>query len=869
MKIPKPYIAVLFNFNKEKLSTDIIYFHVSGKKDKKAVSHCRLQFIYEKNLLRVYKYLKLGRNTVKYIRPKEATEDLKNASYLVVDKSDLPFNQKGFIEYFNTFKIKKPKVANICRYCLNKQRWTELGEEDNVLFKGKSICKLCIRRELITEIKRTSINFSAGIIKFYEQQARRKGSLDEVLNSITLGVESNINDKESTLFDIIRASEPDISLKVEDLKTIPSRFKDLLIKEGVKNFLPAQKLALESGLLEKKDLLIVAGTSSGKTLIGELAGITNLIKEKKRFIYLSPLVALTNQKYEHFRKRYRKISFKTSIKVGMSRIVTDIEKPIVDGSLQSDIIVATYEALDFVLRDGRAKELGNVGTICIDEIQMLMAKERGFRLNGLITRLKALFPRAQFIYLSATIGNPKELAEELNSTPVIYTDRPIPLERHVILTDSEEQRINFLVDLCRKEERIKSSMGYKGQTLVFTNSRKGCEKIANLLTKKGVRATHYHAGLTYSQRKKIESKFETGAFSTVVTTIALGAGVDFPASLVIFENLAMGVEWLTVAEFHQMLGRAGRFGFHDKGKVYLLVEPGRKIYSRQDLTEEQIAFKLLTQPIEPVEPVLDTIEEQEEVLAIINAVSKVKIDSRDKMIFSNLLGRTNKLSDIVKNLVKMEMLEFKDKTIYPTKLGKATSLSFLAPPFALRLVQEIKRRQKNIKSEDLVLDLAVSIRPFTAAYLSSRLQAEVERLLKSTISTSVFSGAILDLYSGESWGIDRKPSSFILDTFSKWTKEIFVCDCPEKPFCDCGEKTFSKIIVNYRLNGYNPTRISTEIRKNLNIQVYPGDIYSWLDQIVHSLEAVKRLSSVLKEVEIEKTSKNIGKRIENPKNQEL
>lgn len=48
MKIPKPYIAVLFNFNKEKLSTDIIYFYISGKKDKKAVAHCRLQFIYEK-----------------------------------------------------------------------------------------------------------------------------------------------------------------------------------------------------------------------------------------------------------------------------------------------------------------------------------------------------------------------------------------------------------------------------------------------------------------------------------------------------------------------------------------------------------------------------------------------------------------------------------------------------------------------------------------------------------------------------------------------------------------------------------------------------------------------------------------------------
>jgi len=42
-----------------------------------------------------------------------------------------------------------------------------------------------------------------------------------------------------------------------------------------------------------------------------------------------------------------------------------------------------------------------------------------------------------------------------------------------------------------------------------------------------------------------------------VTTAALGAGVDFPASQVIFDSLAMGIEWLTVQEFHQMSGRSG------------------------------------------------------------------------------------------------------------------------------------------------------------------------------------------------------------------------------------------------------------------------------------------------------------------------
>jgi len=42
----------------------------------------------------------------------------------------------------------------------------------------------------------------------------------------------------------------------------------------------------------------------------------------------------------------------------------------------------------------------------------------------------------------------------------------------------------------------------------------------------------------------------------VVTTAALAAGVDFPASQVIFESLTMGREWLSVSEFQQMQGRA-------------------------------------------------------------------------------------------------------------------------------------------------------------------------------------------------------------------------------------------------------------------------------------------------------------------------
>ncbi|MHA1779020.1 MAG: DUF5814 domain-containing protein, partial [Candidatus Heimdallarchaeaceae archaeon] len=350
---------------------------------------------------------------------------------------------------------------------------------------------------------------------------------------------------------------------------------------------------------------------------------------------------------------------------------------------------------------------------------------------------------------------------------------------------------------------------------------------------------------------------------TIVTTIALGAGVDFPASLVIFENLAMGSKWLTVAEFHQMLGRAGRLGYHDKGKVYMLVEPGRKIYVGQAETEEEVAFALLTHPIEPVEPFLDTIQEEEEILAIVVAKRRVQI-SKDKQIFTYLLGRSTPVSEIMRSLKKLDMITVQDKTIYPTELGKAVSLSFLSPAYALRLVQAIERSRKKGYDEDFALSLAVEIEPFRSAHLAPKIHGDIERAIRSTISTNIFSGAILDLYSGNGWG-RSKPSSLVLDTFSKWAKTIFLCKCPEKPFCSCGEKEFSKIIIKLRRKGLTPTQICTAVRKEYNILLYPGDIYSWLDSVVHHLEAIERLANVLKEEKLKKISKVWTKAIEQPK----
>ncbi|MHA1222697.1 MAG: hypothetical protein ACTSP3_05480, partial [Candidatus Heimdallarchaeaceae archaeon] len=140
MRLHKPYFAVLFNWNKQKLSTDIVYFHIQNKKNTKFLMHTRLQFIYEKKFLRVYKYLKLGKSSNLYFKPRTATEHLREAEYLVIPDFDLPFDKNSFLEYCSTFKISKPKVAKVCSYCLNvRNKWTTL-EDDSIFYKGKRIC---------------------------------------------------------------------------------------------------------------------------------------------------------------------------------------------------------------------------------------------------------------------------------------------------------------------------------------------------------------------------------------------------------------------------------------------------------------------------------------------------------------------------------------------------------------------------------------------------------------------------------------------------------------------------------------------------------------------------------------------------------
>jgi helicase len=534
-----------------------------------------------------------------------------------------------------------------------------------------------------------------------------------------------------------------------------------------------------------------------------------------------------------------------AIKVGMSRIKAREEIRLPDDDINdADIIVGTYEGIDFLLRSGKSDLLKNLGTVVIDEIHTLDDEERGPRLNGLIKRLKNLFPDLQLIGLSATVQNPQEIAGEFGLKLVEYEKRPVPLERHLVFTRSEEEKRSLMTRFARQEFKNKSKKGFHGQTIIFTNSRRKTHLIADYLTRNRVNASAYHAGLSYAQKERIEKAFSRQELSVVVTTAALAAGVDFPASQVIFETLTMGNKWITPNEFSQMLGRAGRPSYHDRGIVYLLPEIG---LNYDEETEEVKAIQLLESDVDPVNVAYSEEDTLEQILADVCAGS-----IKEKSDISTLYKGINVPLALDYALNTIESYGFVKENhgkIEPTPYGKAVAMSFLKSEEAEYISRHLKKSKKSKTNKskrpsERPLEIALALEPFESAYLSARLHRQLSTVLKANFSTRLFADSTLDIIStGENLvKLDPNFQEAVLNI----QMDFLSCRCKDRPFCNCLQRELSSLIVKERLKKKDPVDITRKLLREYQIHAYPGDIFSWLDALIRTLEAVKRISKAFK-----------------------
>jgi len=627
--------------------------------------------------------LRLKQGTSEEPRPPDLFVELaRRAGRIRISQQTSPAMRDRLRELLDAYQL-EAKVVRTCRYCAGEGNYSPITSETAIEADGEYICPDCARAELDREL---AYHGEVG------------GNARDRLSELLLEVQNLTRVKNLLKGDL----DPDltkfdeISATVDEVDPVP--VSSLSLHPGIQNhlegrfdtLLPVQSLAVEHGATEGKDQLVVSATATGKTLIGEMAGLDRVLNGKGKMLFLVPLVALANQKYESFQDRYGDM-VDVSLRVGASRINDDGDR----FDPGADVIVGTYEGIDHALRTG--KDLGNIGTVVIDEVHTLGEGERGHRLDGLISRLKYYCGDlsanksengTQWIYLSATVGNAGQLADQLRAQLIEFEERPVPIERHVTFADGRE-KVRVENKLVRRAFDTKSSKGYRGQTIVFTNSRRRCHEISRKLE---YDSAPYHAGLDHGRRKKVERMFADQDLAAVVTTAALAAGVDFPASQVVFDSLAMGIEWLTVQEFHQMLGRAGRPDYHDKGTVYVLVEPDCSYHNSQEMTEDEVAFKLLKGEMEPVITRYDEGAAVEETLANVTVAGKHAKRLNDRMV-----GEVP-TKHAVGKLLEYEFID----GLQPTPLGRAVTRHFLSPDEAFLMLDGIR---KGLDPYDVVADM--------------------------------------------------------------------------------------------------------------------------------------------------------------------
>lgn len=210
---------------------------------------------------------------------------------------------------------------------------------------------------------------------------------------------------------------------------LPKESQEVLQREGIKEFRPSQKKALDAGLLEGQNLLICTPTASGKTLIAEMAAMNKILSGQGKAIYIVPLIALASEKYKEFKRKWGHLC-----KVALSSGDLDTTDPYLS---DYDLIICTSEKLDSLIRH-HSPWLSQVRVIIIDEIHLLNDYSRGPTLEVLITIVKKLLKQCQIIGLSATIGNPEELADWLGANLVEDNWRPVPLRKGTLFGNELE-----------------------------------------------------------------------------------------------------------------------------------------------------------------------------------------------------------------------------------------------------------------------------------------------------------------------------------------------------------------------------------------------------------------------------------------------
>jgi ATP-dependent DNA helicase RecQ len=307
-----------------------------------------------------------------------------------------------------------------------------------------------------------------------------------------------------------------------------------------------------ASVLSRRDTLGVLPTGGGKSLCYQVPalvfpGLT---------IVISPLISLMKDQVDRLRQRGVSATLLNSTLGGgeVSRRLSDVAL----GKIKLLYVAPErFEALDLQ----RALRAQPIAMLAVDEAHCISEWGHDFRPS---------FRRIASVSRSLEIS--QTVALTATATPNVRMDIARQLGMRspkVIVGGFDRTNLSYAVRRCGTDEDkdrtlLRELKTNTGAAVVYASTRATVERVAKLLTRGGVRAVPYHAGLDDAHRHEVQETFMSGTVDTIVATNAFGMGIDKPNVRLVMHYAMPG----TLEAYYQEAGRAGRDG--NPGRCVLL-----------------------------------------------------------------------------------------------------------------------------------------------------------------------------------------------------------------------------------------------------------------------------------------------------------
>lgn len=359
-----------------------------------------------------------------------------------------------------------------------------------------------------------------------------------------------------------------------DSSTTLEAFLDYVAERKLSLY-PAQEAAILE-IFEGNHVVLNTPTGSGKSLVG-LAACFRAMADRQFAFYTAPIKALVSEKF------FELCHILGAKNVGMMTGDATVNR-------DAPIICCTAEILsNLALREGETAE---ADWVIMDEFHYYADKERGVAWQLPLLTL----PQSRFVLMSATFGNPEYFCGELErltgrKASLVQSDqRPVPLDwrysekplQETILSLCESKRTPVYV--VHPSQRAASEEAQNLMSLNFLTKEEKQQLREELVgfsfdspfgrelarfVPHGIGV--HHAGMLPKYRRLVERLAQKGLLRVISGTDTLGVGVNVPIRTVLFTQLCRfdgtTTRVMSVRDFHQVAGRAGRKGFDDQGSV--------------------------------------------------------------------------------------------------------------------------------------------------------------------------------------------------------------------------------------------------------------------------------------------------------------